>query len=106
MFAYYKVEWYYSTELTCSEGFVHGKSFVEMAQNIVNDYGEVESMTLRIVSDDENCLSFDDIADFFKYSSLMNGEGAQSGAGPRVFEAIQQGLQEAIDEDYEEDLQE
>lgn len=106
MFAYYKVEWYYDTEFTCSEGFVYGKSFTEMAQNIADDYGEVESMTLRIVSNDELCLSFDDIKVFFKYSSLMNGEGAQSGAGPQVFEAIKQGLQEAIDEDYEEDLQE
>ena len=105
MFAYYKVEWYYDCELTCNEGFVCGKSFAEMAQKVTEDYGEVEGMTLRTISDDENCLDLDDIETFFKYSSLMNEE-AQSGAGPQVFEAIKQGLQEAIDGNYEEDLQE
>ena len=102
MFAHYTVEWYYNgdDEFITSQGFVHGDSMAEMAQKIDEAYGPVEAISLRFVSDDSNCLDFDDIQEFLAFNS------APSGAGPQVFEAIKQGLQEAIDGNYEEDLQE
>lgn len=100
MFAHYTVEWYYNNECITSQGFVHGDSMAEMAQKIDESYGPVEAISIRFVSDDSNCLDFEDIQEFFNFNS------APSGAGPQVFEAIKQGLQEAIDGNYEEDLQE
>ena len=99
MFAYYRVEWY-DEEPYVNQGFVQGDSFAEVAQKIEEDYGNVEAMDLRWISDSSQCLDLEEIEDFF------NMQAAESGAGPQVFEAIKQGLQEAIDGNYEEDLQE
>ena len=91
MFARYEVDWYMDKSIT-SKGFVQASDFTEAVQKIEADYDDIEAIRIEWISEGSNCLDDDDIVDYF--------DTPEQGAGNQVFEAIKEGLKEAIE--YEE----
>lgn len=89
MFLKYEVDWYCDKQVT-SKGFVQAKSFSEAAEKIEADYDGVEAIRIEWITEGNNCLDYDDIVGCFEES------GSEQGAGSQVFEAIKEGLKEAI----------
>lgn len=92
MFARYKVNWYFDGECCTNRGFVQAPSYAEAVQKIEADYDEIESIKIRWISDGDNCLDDNDIED-----ANYDEDEEESGVGPRVFDAIKQGVEEAIE---------
>lgn len=87
MFLKYEVDWYCDKQVT-SKGFVQAHNFAEAAEKIEADYDDIEAIRMEWISEGNNCLDYDDIVGCF--------EENEQGAGSQVFEAIKEGLTEAI----------
>lgn len=88
MFLKYEVDWYCDKQVT-SKGFVQAHNFAEAAEKIEADYDSIEAIRMEWISDGNNCLDYDDIVNCL--------EENEQGAGSQVFEAIKEGLKEAIE---------
>lgn len=84
MFARYKVNWYFDGESLTNKGYVQAYSYAEAVQKIEAAYDSIEAIDIRWVSDSNNCLDDDDIAD------ANFDEEEQAGAGSQVFTAIEE----------------
>ena len=90
MFVRYKVNWYFDGQSCNNQGFVQAGTFAEAVQKIEADYDDIESIDIKWISESNNCLDDDAIEDAYEE------EEEQSGAGPAVFDAIKQGLEETV----------
>jgi hypothetical protein len=82
MFARYKVNWYFDGETLINKGYVQAYNYAEAVQKIEAAYDDIESINIRWVSDSNNCLDDDDIAD------ANFDEEEQAGAGPQIMATI------------------
>lgn len=91
MFARYKVNWYFDNNSLTNYGYVQAPSFAEAVQKIEADYDDIEAVKIKWIDEGNNCLDDEIIAE------ALENEETQSGAGPRLFEVIKEGIEEAIE---------
>ena len=91
MFARYKVDWYFDGKNVTNYGYVQAYSFAEAVQKVEADYDDIEAVKVRWIGEGNNCLDDDVIAE------ALEVEDGENGAGHQIFEAIKEGIKEAIE---------
>ena len=100
MFARYKVVSYYDNKSYENKGFVQAHTFTEAVQKIEADFDDIESIEIKWIDEVNNCLDDDVI-----HEAFGDDEG-ESGAGHQLYEAIKEGIKEAIEYDgYQREIE-